>query len=310
MARYHRHSSSVSLPALLAVLVGLAIILLAVFKFGGALTPSQFGAFDRFNVVVSTPAEVRLLSFNFVSHSLSDVIFPSDLYTPELTHGYGSYLLGKVYSVGELDKRGGVVLTSTVRELVGAPIDAYIVSTTPLDLANKNAFLTLDFLLTNRTNLSLLDRLRFAWAIAQVRSDRRLSFDLSLKSEKLILPDNSQAQSLEKDSLDIFLGNAFIEPSIQDEHLRLEVINTTAFAGLGTRASRIITAIGGSVIMVNSQEQPIDQCQILFSPSVKDTRTLKRLANIFDCAAKPRATSERAEITLLLGERYVRELTK
>lgn len=309
-SRYRHHGSSFSLPALLAALLGFGLIFLVVFKYGGALTPSEFGAYDRFAVVVATPKEVRLFSFNFTAHSLSDISFPPDLYVPELTHGYGSYLLGKTYSVGELDKRGGEVLRGTVREFIGAPIEAYVVSTEAVDLENKNVFLSPGFLLGGTTNLSPLDRVRFAWGVSQVRADRRRSYNVSEVSQKLVLPDGSEAQSIEKDSLDVFLGSAFVEPTIQDEHLRLEVINTTPFAGLGTRASRILTALGGSVIMVNSQEEPVDRCVVWYDPSVKESMTLKRVVAIFNCEEKVRETPDRAEISVVLGESYVRELSQ
>lgn len=271
----------------------------------GLFAPRKFGEADRFNLAVVTPNYIRLVSLETDGQSATVITFPADIYVPDVAHGYGSYLLGKVYDVGQLDKRGGEVLMKTVRELVGAPVDGYVV----LPQASDN-FLQPDFILESPSNLALMDRARFAWGFSQVRQDRKRQRDTGDITEKLLLPDGTEGQIVEPDRMDAFLGDSFVEDKIQDEDLRVHIVNTTPYPGLGNKAGRIVEALGGSVVAVDSIEETVNQCQLTSRPEVARSATVKRLTSIFNCQVAAGEQDSRADLKLVLGTAYVAELTQ
>src|SRR5574340_625680 len=78
----------------------------------------KFGKFDRFNLVLAT-RPVTFISLDNRQGLATVITFPDDLFVSEVVPKLGGYKMAQVYKVGELDKRGGQVLSWTVEELLG-----------------------------------------------------------------------------------------------------------------------------------------------------------------------------------------------
>jgi len=270
---------------------------------------SRWGKFDRFNVVIISKP-VTFLSVNKSSQTAVVVTFPDDLYVSDLAYGYGAYRMGTVYSVGQLDRRGGETVAATVSDYLGVPVDGYIYSPKPTPADIKNFFVSPTNLLENHSNLNLLDRLQLAWAIFRLRFDKIKKKDLGSFTEPLVLSDGSTALTLEREAVDSHLQDDFVENRIRDEAFRLEILNSTAVLGLGNRAGRVLSNIGSNVVNVGTLDGALTNCQIKTTAKAKNSLTVRRVAAFYSCQISLMSEEGRAEIEVILGQDYAQKLGK
>lgn len=301
-----RYSSGNPVKAVFSLIL---LLLLAVVGFRGFLLykDSRLGKFDRFNVVI-VAKPVVFLSVNLPDQTAIAVIFPDDLHIPDLAYGYGGYGAAAIYSVGQLDKRGGETVAQTVSDYLGVPVDGYIYDPVRLSKDIRGFFLRANSIISAQSNLNILDRGRLAWIMLQTRPDKIKPVDLKDFAEPLVLADGEVALSTEKEVLDSKLSDDFTESRIRNENFRLEVINSTRVVGLGNRASRMFVNIGANVVNVGTIDIPSADCQIKATDKAKNSMTVARVAEIFACKISVLPEEGRAEIVLVLGQDYARKL--
>ncbi|MCL4397458.1 LCP family protein [Patescibacteria group bacterium] len=293
---------------LLLILGGLALGVWKALPLLPSLLKGTHTHYDRINIVLGGRQTV-LVSYNQIGKSAVVVKLPGDLYLTEVIHGYGQYKVSSVYPAGELDHRGGETLAGTVQEYLGVPVDGYYYTNRTLgDL--KTFFLSPEFLFEAKSNISLLDRLELAIDLAGVRFDKIQSVDLEKVASPLVLADGSTAISLEKEEVDSALSGMFSESRLQDENLRVEVINTTEATGLGSRAQRLLSNIGLTVVNVDSREPALPTCQIQADSTAFSSLTVSRIAAIYGCKIEKKDDGSRAAVTVMLGQNYADYLTK
>ncbi len=293
---------------LLFLLVAGVLLTAGVLGFWGQVSEGRFGKFDRFNVVIAGP-QVVFVSLSPAQKSATVIRFPPDFYLTEVIHGYGQYKISSVYAAGELDHRGGKTLAGTISEFLGVPVDGFIQSREDSsDL--KKFFLQPAVFFSPASDLNLLDRLRFVVSLEQIRFDRLKTVDLGELATPLVLADGSSAVGLEKSEADNYLLGSFIEGRVQDEGLRVEVVNTTDVMGLGARVSRLLANIGLSVVNVENGVTPVTNCQIIATQNALKSLTVSKIAGIYSCSLTKKAAEGRAAITVLLGKDYVDWLTQ
>lgn len=269
-------------------------------KFGPVMLAGKFDASERFNIVLTTPAKTSLVSLDIKGNKATIVDFPSELYVPRVAHGYGQYPIGKVFEVGELDKRGGQVLSDTISLYLGVPVDGYVrlvdFSTTDL----KSNLLSVNFILNAKSNVNLWDRILVVKSLMDLRFDRIEAVNLAKKSEALLLADGSSAKVLLEEDLDKLLDRNFVEKGIVREGFRVQIVNTTEQAGLGNAYARIISGLGATVIDVSSEPDDLSACRINASEKVLKSKTVKRIEKMLKCEAA-KGDSGRADLILFLG---------
>lgn len=255
----------------------------------------KFGKFERFNLVIATEP-VTLVSLDKSSGSATVVSLPSDLQIFEVVPNYGAYPISAVYKLGQLDNRGGQVLSWTVGELLGVPVDGYLVK--------SGSKLGPDLVWASASNLNFLDRVRFAFEFWRVRFDKTNKVDLGKMAEPLVLADGATGRAVEKTALDSFLAGDFVEANLRNEGLRVEVVNSTPTSGLGQRAARVLTNIGVEVISVGSSTDFLPNCEVWVRKKDQGTQTVKRLTNIFSCKVVVKEELDRADVSLVLGRDF------
>lgn len=303
-----RYSSRNPLGIVLSLIF---LVLVTAVGFRGFLLykDSKLGKFGRFNVVLVTKP-VTLLSVNLADKTATAVIFPDDLYIPELAYGYGGYKASAIYAVGQLDKRGGDTVAATVSDYLGIPVDGYIYDPVSLPKDIKGFFLGTGGVVGGQSDLNVLDRGRLAWVMLQTRLDKIKLVKLSDFAEPLVLADGSTAESVDKETLDGKLQGDFTERRIRDEDFRLEVVNSTRILGLGNRASRILTNIGTSVVNVGTTDVQIGDCQIQSTAKTRGSITVARISDVFSCQVLPPIEEGRSEVIVTLGTEYAKALGK
>ncbi len=306
-------------PLLLIVLVGI-LWLISRLIFTGTWEGKS-----RLTVIFITQP-VIVASFNPADQSLTAISLPSDTYV-EASHGYGQYRLGKVYDVGNLDQRGGEVLKSTVRELLGIPIDGYIdlqkLNFGKTDNLTSSEFISrrqqilgwLTFLgaleKKSKTDLKAGDLWRFYASVQAVKAGK-ITFVNLAKAQVLVpqtLPDGTNILAADQVRLDGLLTDLFREDNIASENFKIAVLNSTNTSGLGDRAARIINNMGIQVVSVGNFQPQLESCQLNFSKNLEKSLTALKLKRVFGCEIKKQPFPEvRADITLIVGKKYSQEL--
>lgn len=295
-------------PNFLGLLVFLIVI---IFGFFAALQvipeikSGQYGKADRFNFAIAGN-NTALVSLNILKKSAVFLKFPDNLYMSEVAFGYGKYSVSSVYSAGQLDRRGGETLSQTLAEYVGVPLSGYVYLKENGQTLKK-VILSKDFLVS-QSNISFLDKLQIMYLVFNLRDDKIKEINLDKYSSPLVLADGSVASSLEKDELDNFFDGLFLENSLQDEDLRLEVINTTKVFGLGSRVSRTLSNMGIAVVNVDSSSLLLPNCKIEASPKALNSKTVLRIAGIYGCSVSKTETESRAEVRVFVGVDYAKKI--
>ena len=232
------------------------------------------------------------------------VRFPDGLYVSEVIPNYGAYKISSVYKVGELDKRGGQVLSWTVSELLGVPVDGFLAQDREVGTDVKGFFLNPGIFWKSKSNLNSLDLLRFVYSLFQMRFDKIDQVDLGKYAGPLVLADGTTALGVDKEQLDSALAWKFVESTIRDEGLRVEVVNSTPVVALGARVARVLTNIGMMVINVGSSRDVLGSCQVEAGKKNINSMTVLRIAQIYACRVSVRSEESRADVTVTLGKDY------
>ncbi len=305
MWRRHRsyRSSSSSLSNLASILLlGFGGLVVAVVGYK-LLFASRVGKYDRFNVVLAgTPVE--LLSLDVTTKSAVAVFFPSDLYMTQTHHGYGGYRISAVYTVGQLDRRGGETLADTVGDYVGVPVDGYIVGSFNTSQSPSSVVISPGLVFAKDANIDFFDRLRLIQEVLTLRPDKITTVHLSDWSSSLILADGSTATVLDPGALDTDLSGYFFEDKLRNEKWRVEVLNSTDVSGLGNRAARMLANIGATVINVGDIGIALPHCKISAVKAAEQSATVARIAGILACSVEEKVESGRADISVILGRDY------
>jgi hypothetical protein len=125
------------------------------------------------------------------------------------------------------------------------------------------------------------------------------------------LPDGTSGFELNQARLDRIIAKYFQDEKIREEGLALEVVNATNHSGLAARAARIISNMGGRVIAMRDWDLRNEKCSLRSGQKNLSSYTLKKLVKVFDCQFDGEDLgSSRAEMIIILGEDYWRELNK
>lgn len=305
-----RRSSGIGCFGVLFLLVVLIVGAVAAIIYSPGTLGAKFNRFERFNLVVSSPS-VRVISVDTSGRDLVEIDFPDDWYIGSVAHGYGQYKISKIYEVGQLDKRGGAVLSDTMANYLGLSVDGYVRRPRSGAFNYKSFFLRPDFFLSDASNLNLLDKISFARAVLSVRFDRVKKIDLGKTGEKLVLADGSEALGLDPDVVDNLLSGLFMERGIVNENLRVTVTNSTSLTGLANGAARILTNLGVRVVGIDTDSSLVTNCQINGKKEVEKSATLRRISEVFNCKTNlSESFPQRGDIQVILGQDFSDRLTK
>ncbi len=113
------------------------------------------------------------------------------------------------------------------------------------------------------------------------------------------LPDGTKIFLADPVKVDSALSS-FAEPKLLKEHQSIAIFNATNQPQLAQKAARTIQNIGGNVIITGNSDQILKHCRVFGEQS----KTLKRLLQIFNCDRIDPLKDSRAQINLFLGEDF------
>ncbi|MEM4230728.1 MAG: LytR C-terminal domain-containing protein [Candidatus Pacearchaeota archaeon] len=182
-------------------------------------------------------------------------------------------------------ERGGL----DIYKFLEIPLDAHIITNN--DNFNKDIKkLLLESVfgtVTTKSDLNIIDIIKL------------LLFKASVSEEKIV--EKNIFTKLGEAERDEMIADIFEEKKIAQEKLSIEIVNSTDESGLGSRIARLITNIGGNVILVSTSQKAEDKSMIFYKK--EKTYTLKRLREILHF---PIQENQHAigDITVRLGKDY------
>ena len=299
-----KSKKSVKLALLvLGLIAGLLVISWAV-RFSGILFNSKRNYLwnSEFNInLVLRSSHISLLSYNPKQAKAVIINIPDDTYL-EVPRGYGFWQLRSVYGLG-----GDKLLTDTASSFLGVPVDGYL-NMEPEDLIKKNLFSGLNLLSSPKTDLTLWELIKLKLGLSGVRFDKikEVNLDKLNVLDKDNLPDGTAVYRADPVKLDSVLLD-LADPVIVSEHKTIAIFNATNRPQMAKEAARLITNLGGNVIITGNSPGKLDKTAVFGEQSA----TLKRLRQIFNLSDKIDSSKEdrefsRAQINLLLGEDYLK----
>ena len=322
-----RKKGSVRLALFVLSFVGLVLFLGQVIRFSRTLlnpwkenpaTVSKNYRWDgAYNInIVLHNKYVSVLSFNPSLKTITLLILPDSAYL-DVAHGFGKWQLGSIYNLGQASSFGGEsLLKETLSQVLGIPIDGYIQFNSNLQGKEPSALLDylragplniLDIISKAKTDLSLWELIKLKIDLSYVRFDKIKIIDFAKDNilQAMPLADGTDVFAADTGRIDSILSD-FADPKIRTEALTVALYNATGHPLLAQKAARMITNIGGNVIITGNSEVKSEKTYI---GGVK-SETLKRLMQIFNCdkitANGFDPVSSRAQINIILGEDYYR----
>lgn len=295
------------------VIVMLILVLGQGLKFGNMLySPWKINTTEKtswnsdfsINLLVRSNS-ISLVNFNPTDKKITIVKIP-DQTLVETVHGFGSWQVSSIYEFGQLQKGvgGDKLLKDSMSAFFGLPIEGIVEG----DLVNMiiDKKLSLLSIFDLKSDLSLFDLLKLEMELSSVRFDRITQIDLlpSGGLEKSRLADGTEVLLPEYNLLDQAISE-LVDPVIASEHKTIAIFNSTEHPGLALTAARLISNLGGDVIIVSNSKEKFEETKI----SGEKSKTYQRIKQIFgandtiDSNAEELVTS-RAQINLFLGEDY------
>lgn len=335
------------------LILGLIILVILIGKLLGFITSFQKPIYSdsavyrnyiwdqksKINFVVKSD-EIYLLSFDPIDKKIIVLKLPDNLYL-NLPNGLGTWKLSSVYDLGQSGKErnGGKLLKQSISNFLGVPVEGYIAFQN--DLQEKPV-------------KQLIDEIRDGfWNSFSMVSDINTDFTpsellglnsgiRSIRFDKVVIQDLEEAQVLDKDTLPdgttVFVSDSvrvdsiaskFFNISISTEKIPVAIFNSTNHPGLAQKAARLVSNLGGNVIISTNGNSNKDKT-VVFVKDIeqKDALTPQVLGQIFasDCSdglkcdiiicdLANNATSEfcktdsqilesRAQINVVLGEDF------
>ncbi len=272
-------------------LIVLLIIFSQIFRFTKTLlspwkissTQRSYSWDGQFNInLVFRSNGISLVSYNPTDQKIIVVDIPDETYL-EASGGFGKWQLGSLFDLG-----GDKLLKDTITNFLAQPIDGF------LDFSgsykNKNAKQVIDLLRSNplgiinmlpsiRTDLTLWELLRFNFALGGVRFDKFTQINLqntnALTKDHLL--DGTEILAADPNILDTSLVD-LADPKIKNEHKNIALFNATQKPLFAQKWARLITNIGGDVIITSNAQKKVDKTIVVGEKS----NTLVRLQQVLN----------------------------
>jgi len=249
----------------------------------------------------------------------------------EVPFGYSSYPAGKVFNLGNLDRKrgGGKLLSYALENTLGVVIEGFIGSRSETKfffdsqkLADfKKTYFSLPGLLPSLfkftslsknivTDIPYIDILRLWNAVRKLRSDQIAVLDLrqTLALSEDMLPDQTTVFKINGDVLDEYLSSKFQDQAVRLQNVSVEVVNATERQNLASQFSRILQHLGANVIVKSTAAQKANfACQIEVSAKKFILSIIvERLKKFYRCGISEGNDLGIADIKVVLGEEFLK----
>lgn len=264
----------------------------------------------RFTVLVAEE-DPTLYSYNPKSKELFIISFPANTEV-EAARGLGTYLLGKLWALGEQENLSGELLASSVSRVFGLPIDGWMGPGgksffEPAGLSWPAVFLKAVFSGLGETNLTFFDRLNTLLEVAPV--SRVYRKEISLEDKKVIvksrLSDGVAGFKVVPEQARVVF-EVLQDEAVFEEGKTVEIVNATDKTGLGTSVAGVLSTLGARVVGTQTRREDVDDCVVRFKKSAAGSLTARKIVGILKCGREEKDSGAFADIEVLLGEKFAK----
>lgn len=264
-------------------------------------------------VVAGNP--VHVVSFDSQRNHAVIIDIPEDTVI-SATRGYGAYRVGALIGLDRIDKHHGTLLTESVADAVGVPLEAYVNATdfgigpgTIDTLRSLFSWSRLPQVLFGSVehSLPLSTWVSLVISVQSLKPNQVQSVDIRQAIIDRSEADGSITHMLDQSRLDYLLDNVMVDTGIREESRTVAVINTTAASGIGQKAARELTRIGIQVVSVGNEENPLADCTVAGASGVLSSKTARFILSYFHCKSvvnDKEADQQVADLILRLGTTY------
>ncbi len=282
----------------------------------------------------SSEPDISVVSIQPTEQKATVLHLSSNIYA-EVAKGYGLWRLGSVYNLGneEDPKRGAYLFKLTLTRLLGAPIDGIVLLPESSNYQNvedlvssfHKAYIPDIFYLTKiKSDLNKIEAFDIYKNLSGIRPDKisSLNFERSSITESKLLADTSRVLGVNTVKLDLFIRDNLADPTIIDENTPVAVFNATDQLGLGQEVARMITNMGGNVIILQNLDQKQENSLITITPGsspeeekkLRSEVTYQRITQLVAPACLKKScvldnakiTDSRATINVVIGQDYLK----
>lgn len=269
----------------------------------------------QFNLVVQNE-KIFVYSYHPGDGLFNILLIPEKSHMP-VARGFGQYPIANIFKLGEMEGiGGGQLLSLSLEEFLAVPIDGYIIrspqsrsSLTDQALSEVN-FIPLYlcvFQNSCQTNLTSLDLLRLFLSLRQLKAGQVKLVDFSetegLKEEELV--DGSRILQSDYFVIDKLSLKLFSDEQALEEGLTVSVFNATSGSGVAKNAGRLIKNFGADLVNLGDSNEEVEKTRFSYkSEDLKDSYTLKKLADVFGADEIVFDNTIGAELKLVIGNDF------
>lgn len=334
------------------IVLGLIILLIIVGKIFSVITGFQKPVYassniqrnylwdknSKINFVVKSD-KISVVSFDPNEKNVTILTLPDNLYV-NAPGGMGSWKVASLYELGQsnAEKNGGNLLKQAVSNFLGVPVEGYIVFKN--DLAEDSVEELLEnirdgfwngFSMTAslNTDFTPLELLSLNSGLRSIRFDKVIAYDMEdfnvLDSETLA--DGTNVYTSDPVRVDS-IASKFFNTQVSEEKLPVAIFNSTDYPGLAQKAARIVSNLGGNVIISTNGSKTESKTVVYIKDVEKDLATPQVLGSVFasdcsdslkcdiivcnlseetqnkQCQPDPQIIESRAQINVVLGEDF------
>lgn len=181
-----------------------------------------------------------------------------------------------------------------LNQFLAIPIDGFVKKDS-LDINQKVGSLFPEMIFNYKklnTNLTIVDLVKL------------FIFTKSLKDREIV--ERSISKDLAAGDIDSLARRLFNEGLIEEEGKKIQIINSTDVLGLGNRLARLITNMGGDVIIVVTGNEPQESSEISY---IDDKNyTVERLSKVLGYSTVKVTDRTIADVTITIGQDSLQSL--
>lgn len=229
--------------------------------------------------------------------------------------GYGQYPAVSVWALAKQEGHGTGLVTRSFREFLGIPIDLAVDVGGEVLSDNDETELVKDSqrivweCMVGKRGCGEVDKIKLMgiWLATRKIAPGKVVY-LPIESmpgtKTDQLPDGLSILEADINGIDLFVSRYAVDERIKNEGLAIGVYNAAGYPGLATKASRILTNLGGRVLVVEDWEERLSSCELRSAEDVRVSFTYRLVKDVFDCRDGKVNGEDEVDLTVLIGEGY------
>jgi len=189
----------------------------------------------------------------------------------------------------DFSNKNNIYLSDTIQNFLQVPVLGYIID----DSFTDNSSL-------KKSTMKLLQR-----SIKKINKSNFINKDLEYLLYKTIFTSN---RKFKIENQEIYNTDLFKDTKIKNEFFSVEILNATEHDGLAQRLSVMLNNVGFRTIRISDYLGKSGVSKIIYSDESRNSFSVNTLKLIIGCDFEKSKDSNRADISIILGEDYWKKM--